>query len=109
MNIKTVAWAIAALFIAVLLGWVMVMEEKITTERDKNHRLESNLAETLASLAAMQADHTRTVAALETVTAAQQARAATLTQSIKEVDDAPKTDDGPVAPVLRRTLDGLRD
>jgi predicted membrane-bound spermidine synthase len=27
---------------------------------------------------------------------------------IDEIEDAPDSDDGPVAPVLRRTLDGLR-
>lgn len=27
---------------------------------------------------------------------------------LKEVDDAPEADDGPVSPVLRRALDGLR-
>lgn len=109
MHIRVIAWAIAGLLILMLLGWVLLMEKDLEAARLSEARLKADYAETLASLAAIQADHTRTVAALETVNSAEKARAETLTQAIKEIDDAPQTDDGPVAPVLRRALDGLRD
>lgn len=109
MNIKAIVMAIASLFIVALLGAVMLLEEKLESERFKSDRLKADYAETLASVSAMQADHARTVQALETLNAAQIARAETLAHAIREIDNAPDTEDGNVAPVLRRALDGLRD
>ncbi len=92
--------AAAALWI--WIGALRGANAALTTERD---RLAASLAAEREALALRD----RAVAALEAALADARARAAKLRQSRQEVIDAPDADDAPVAPVLRRALDGLRD
>ena len=58
---------------------------------------------------ATKAGYERDLARLKTVYEDRIARQAQTTSILKVIDDAPDSDDGPVAPVLRRALDSLRD
>lgn len=61
----------------------------------------------VAQVAQIKASSAATVAALASETAALAARLHRSAALNQEITDAPATDDGPVAPVLRRALDGL--
>lgn len=62
----------------------------------------------LAALAAVQADLERQAIIAAKAQQAERKRAADLKTALKRIHNAPKSDDGPVAPVLRRELDDLR-
>lgn len=62
----------------------------------------------LAALAAVKADLERQAAIAAKAQMAERKRAADLKTALKRIHNAPKSDDGPVAPVLRRELDDLR-
>lgn len=63
----------------------------------ENHKLKSELTTANATVKALDEAATKRAAIHE------QER-----NRIDDIDNAPDSDDGPVAPVLRRTLDGLR-
>ncbi len=78
-------------------------------------RLEASLAtavqaaqDNAAAYDRLKADAAKAVAALEAERAALERRTRRTATLRQEVDRAPQTDDGPVAPVLSRALDGLR-
>lgn len=62
----------------------------------------------VATLTAIQADLARQQAATIKAEAQSRDRAFALSKALKRISDAPKTEDGPVAGVLRDTLDQLR-
>ena len=62
----------------------------------------------LKALEAIKADLARQVAVSAKAQAAERKRAADLATKLKRIENAPATDDGAVAPVLRNALDGLR-
>ena len=65
-------------------------------------------AANLAALAAVKADLDRQAIIAAKAQQAERKRAADLKTALKRIHNAPKSDDGPVAPVLRRELDDLR-
>lgn len=64
--------------------------------------------EALASVARLKADVARERAVRTKAEASARARAQALNEALKRISHAPASDDGPVAPVLSRELDGLR-
>lgn len=62
----------------------------------------------IAALAAVKADLERQAAIAARAQAAAQRRDADLKTALKRIKNAPKSEDGPIAPVLRRELDDLR-
>lgn len=62
----------------------------------------------VAAVARLKADLARQEAIKAKELMAERKRAADLKTALKRIQDAPKTDDGPVAPVLRNALDGLQ-
>lgn len=78
-------------------------------------RLEVGLNEAVADASAnaqafeqLKVDNERTIAAVERERDSLSRRAARVRVIVKEIERAPDSDDGPVAPVLRRALDRLR-
>lgn len=105
---RALSYALAAAVVAVLVLWSYVMMQQRDASRYRESVLLAAHAETLSALSALEADRARTVAALEAVNLAQKARADALHILVTEIDHAPESDDGPVAPVLRHALDGVR-
>ena len=62
----------------------------------------------IAAIAAIKADLARQADVAAKAQAAERKRAAALALKLKRIEDAPATHDGPIAPVLRTTLDGVR-
>lgn len=62
----------------------------------------------LAALAAVKADLDRQAIIAAKAQQAERKRAADLKTALKRIHNAPKSEDGPIAPVLRRELDDLR-
>lgn len=101
-------YALAGSGVVVLVLWGCVVTQQRDAALYREGVIQAAHAQTLVALADLEADRARTVKALETVTAAQKARADALHTLVLEIDHAPETDDAPVAPVLRHALDGLR-
>ena len=62
----------------------------------------------MAAIEAIKADLQRQAGIAAAAQAAERKRTAELNAAKRKIQDAPKTDDGPVAPVLRNALDGLQ-
>jgi len=84
--------------------------------QDENNRLRGDLAVALdaaeQNVKALAAANRHTVSVINALTAERDAFAARVKQLTKirsEVNHAPQSDDGPVAPVLARVLDSLRN
>jgi hypothetical protein len=110
-------WKWIGIAVAALCAWLYVAhlrdsladrEATISEQRSQLDQIQAANTTLAASLDALKADHARQVAAINN--AAQQAalRASRTTQTIQVIRHAPASDDAPVAPVLSRTLDGLR-
>ena len=65
-------------------------------------------AANIAAINAMQADLERQAVIAARAQQAERKRAADLKTALKRIHNAPKSDDGAIAPVLRRELDDLR-
>lgn len=107
-NWRLVVWGLAALAAAGAVWWVTGMRSDLAAERADNARLRDTLATERAARAALVQERDRIVASMESAARAAAARAERVTQLREEIARAPDSDDGPVAPVLRSALDGLR-
>lgn len=110
--------AIGLAAVAVLGLWLYVSHLQSRAERAEQEaaRLSENLeTATRVAVANAQAveqakqEAARTIAALERERDAMAERGERVRIIYKEIAHAPESDDGPVAPVLARTLDRLRD
>lgn len=110
-------WRVVAMAAAVITlgGYIWILRgnaEKdaltIAMQRTQLDQAVTANASLEASLDAIKAQHAREVAALNTVAQAAALRASRTARTIEVIRNAPATDDAPVAPVLSRTLDGLR-
>ena len=98
-----------------LWGYVGHLKARAATAEASVVRLSDNLAATItaadanaAALEAAKLQAAEHIAALERDRAALAARIARDRTIQREIDHAPPADDGPVAPVLSRTLDRMR-
>jgi hypothetical protein len=87
-------------------GWWLV--GLIQENRDLEHTVAAYEASLEAKNKALAAER-RKVAVLSAAKAEAERRAASFRELREEVADAPEADDGPVAPVLARTLERLRE
>lgn len=94
---------IAALAIGLLTAGALLLNQ-----HDARVRAEQTAAAQAAQIATMQADHTRTVAALEAQAAAAQARATRLAATRSAVDGAPPSSACKDSAAVRAAVDGLR-
>jgi hypothetical protein len=94
---------IAALLAGLLAGGVWLVGE-----HDARVLAEARAAEQAAQIAAIQADHTREVTALQASAADFQARAARTTAIRSSIDAAPHTMGCADSPAIGAALDGLR-
>lgn len=108
MTHKLWIWAVLALFLCVLGAVSWAQAERIDALQERRKTLEKENTILRADLEKAADDARRAVDALEEMNASLSSRHNKATRSVKEIDDAPSSDDGAVAPVLRRALDGLR-
>lgn len=115
-SLKLVAIAAGAAVILGALGTIWWLRSTIEDLEARNAHLEA-LADAAfdaaeanrAAMARLREDHTRTLAAVDRANR-DAALAREETMRIRaEIDHAPEEDDGPVAPVLQRALERLRD
>lgn len=97
----------ATLLIAGAVYIKHTIEENGRLEAHMDRLIEINQANTQASLAA-QEHARRTILALTAERRAYELRVARLAPIRRKIANAPNAEDGPVAPVLRDALDGLR-
>lgn len=103
---------IAMGLLAVVIGILWLRLDTVSAERDSAELREGVLRdahnEALQVWDAIEAERERALAALEAAEEAADSRARTINRLKLEIARAPDADDGPVAPVLGRALDGLR-
>lgn len=107
------ALAAAAVIGAVLyIGHLRSVRDDLTRE---NGTLKAHLDQAIdvaemnrQALERTKKDHAAAIAALEAANAGLTRRLVAATRIRTEIDHAPASDDAPLAPVLRRALDGLR-
>lgn len=107
-------WALAAgaaLVVAGYIGWLkwdIAAKEaalaRVTAERDEAVRVAAANAQALEQLSQQAVD---AIAALEAERAAFARRASRVQVIVREIERAPSTEDGPVAPVLERAIGRL--
>jgi hypothetical protein len=107
-NWRLVIWGAAALAIGGAVWWVMGLRSDLAAARAEAENLSAALTIERDARAALVQERDRIVAALEAAQAAASARAARTARLREDIARAPDSDDGPVAPVLRGALDGLR-
>lgn len=110
-------WRVIAMAAAVIAlgGYIWILRANAETDaatiamqRTQLDQAVTANASLEASLDALKAQHAREVAALNEAAQKAALRASRTAQTIQVIRNAPATDDAPVAPVLSRTLDGLR-
>jgi len=111
-------YAIGALAIAAggMFAWAKIEQGKarfaqaqVATLTDERNRAVAVANQNAAAIAELQAEVTRQQGIAAEARQLADRRAATNTALRRSIDRAPTSDDAAVAPVLRRTLDGLRD
>lgn len=107
-NWRLVAWGAAALAIGGAVWWVMGLRSDLAAARAEAENLRSTLQSERAARMAIVQERDRVIATMEATASAAAERAERVTQLREEIASAPDSDDGPVAPVLERALDGLR-
>lgn len=83
-------------------------KKDLKTAREKLEDAAAINAANLIALDAWKAEVERQTALAAKAQAAERKRAADLQTALKRIKNAPKSEDGPIAPVLRRELDDLR-
>jgi hypothetical protein len=107
-NWRLLALAAAAAFLALLFWQRGQLRAEVRQLQAEAAELRRANAQTVRAYEDAQAFHRQVVAVLEADRAAAEARAARTRGAREEALRAPATDDAPIAPVLRRALDGLR-
>lgn len=107
MDKQIFTWGAVAAAFAGLFLWSYAQGLRLDAAEYREEVLKEINAENQRVMSQMTADHENTVAVLEELLLAESIRQARTEATMKGIDDAPKTDDAPVAPVLRRVLDGL--
>jgi hypothetical protein len=102
---KALKTAVPVIVVAGVGWWIVGMIEE---NRDLEHTVAAYEASMEAKNKALAAER-RKVAVLSAARAEAERRAASFRELRKELADAPKSDDGPVADVLRDTLERLRE
>lgn len=108
---------IGGLAVAALVGWFWL--QSVLSDRDRLEAEKAALETDLRMVGDVadanrrafeeaQAEHQRALAAIEAERKAYASRLARIQTIREEIDRAPDTDDGPVAPVLRGALERLR-
>lgn len=112
---KAIAALAGLLVIASIALYVQYLRGEVRDQRAEIARLAADRDSALAAadsahaaLQAERADHARAMAAVTADLEAARTRAATLATLRTEIRNAPAADDAPAAPVLRATLDRLR-
>lgn len=104
----TTQWSGSSAQIVAADAMLAVAEKKVAdAQRELATANEINEAN-IAALAAIKEDLERQAAIAARAQAAERKRAADLQTALKRIKNAPKSEDGPIAPVLRRELDDLR-
>lgn len=106
-------WRLVAIGAAVLAAgaaawWVQGIRADLAQTEMERAVLEASLRDSLAAMQQAERDHKSALEALEAAEATAAQRGKVLARLKQEIDRAPDTDDGPVAPVLGAALDGLR-
>ena len=91
-----------------LVAYIISLRHNLASENQKNALLTADNQADLAAIAAYRAQQSRYEAALATLDAQTLATNTSATRLSDTIAAAPTSDDGPVAPVLARTLNGLR-
>lgn len=87
--------------------WASLLSERLRRANESLAAVSAAHAETLGTLDRLVDDHARIVSVMDAVRISESTRASAMAAMIGDIDHAPESDDGPVAPVLRRALDGL--
>lgn len=108
-------WALVGLAVLAVAGYVLLLRAQVAEARldaaQAQHRaaLWEGAAETnRKALDRLRADTERAQAEMAATHRAALARLERRTRILQEIADAPETDDGPLAPVLSRALERLR-
>lgn len=96
---------IALVFVSLEVSTLRSDLKKATAQAEQ---AKAEKEEAIAALASARRNAAASVQALEAVHKAEQSRAQTMNVLRGDINNAPKSNDGPLAPVLRRALDGLR-
>lgn len=105
---RLLALAAAALAVAVLWWRLEAAQQRAENAELREQVLREAHTEALDAWDQFQADNRRAAEALEGAMAAAATRAATIARLKEEIARARPDEDGPLAPVLRHALDGLR-
>lgn len=101
------AYKLFFVIFVLVIAFIYVVWRNDVLKRDLSDTQERYEA-ALKSLDDLSKSHDLIVQSMSAVNEADKARAENVNQSLRIIENAPETDDGPVAPVLRRALDGLR-
>lgn len=104
-NLRLVSMAAAGLAALSVVGWIAWLRADNASLRQERAALRSSLAASEQALA----DQTRATAALEASEARLEAAARAARKARSDALSAPDRDDAPLAPVLARALEALRE
>lgn len=123
MNFHVYGYGAMLLACAGLYAWLTIVNHTVATRDAQIERYQADVVQAQSRLDQAKTTNTENDIAIKNLQADQmrqaesairfellaRARGAKLKAILKGISDAPSSDDGPVAPVLRRELDRLRD
>ncbi|MBE1237502.1 hypothetical protein IHV25_07555 [Phaeovibrio sulfidiphilus] len=108
MDVRNPALLAVALVCAGLVAWSYSLSRDLEAAAGRERSLRSANAALVVTLEAVRTDARKAVETLESVHAAEKKRTEALHAAMREIENAPEGDNGPVAPVLRRALERVR-
>ena len=104
---KNWRWLGGFIAMAAFLGWISWQDHRIITLKRELLAAETSLASYKASIDTLQADAKAKIAALEAERNREVLRTKNMERLLGQIEGASNEKDGPVAPVLRDTIDRL--
>lgn len=105
--LKNWRWLGSFIAMAVFLGWINWQDNRITTLKRELLAAETSLATYKTSIATLQADTKAKIEALEAERNREISRTKSMERLLGRIEGESNEKDGPVAPVLRDTIDRL--
>lgn len=104
---KNWRWLGSFIAMAAFLGWISWQDHRITTLKRELLAAETSLATYKTSIAALQADTQAKIAALEAERNREISRTKDMERLLGRIEGESYEKDGPIAPILRDTVDSL--
>lgn len=105
--LKNWRWLGSFIAMAAFLGWISWQDHRITTLKRELQTAEASVASYQQGMATLQADTKAKIEALEAERNREISRTQNMERLLGRIEGASDEKDGPVAPVLRDTIDRL--